>query len=181
MARKWAMASGATFTIKPINEFVRRYLPLGLFAAGKVIVDPFAGDNANKFGTITNDLNPGKPTDFHEDAIVFLKHQPDNSADFVLYDPPYSFRQASELYQGYGKELHSQSPTRLDYWAQCKNEIARIIKPGGIVLSFGWNSNGMGKNRGFEILEVLLVAHGGSRNDTVCVAEKFLKKLCKNT
>jgi hypothetical protein len=57
-----------------------------------------------------------------------------------------------------------------------KNEIARIVKPGGTVLSFGWNSNGVGKNRGFEIIEILLVAHGGQHNDTICIAEKKLIK-----
>jgi hypothetical protein len=32
----------------------------------------------------------------------------------------------------------------------------------------------MGKNRGFEIQEILLVAHGGNHNDTICVVEKKL-------
>lgn len=41
-----------------------------------------------------------------------------------------------------------------------------------IVLSFGWNTVGMGKNRGFEIIEIMLVCHGGAHNDTICLAEK---------
>jgi hypothetical protein len=30
----------------------------------------------------------------------------------------------------------------------------------------------MGRARGFEILELMLVAHGGAHNDTICVAEQ---------
>jgi hypothetical protein len=47
-----------------------------------------------------------------------------------------------------------------------------VMLPGSIVLSFGWNSNGMGKTRGYELQEILLVAHGGAHNDTICLAEK---------
>ena len=46
---------------------------------------------------------------------------------------------------------------------------------GGFCISFGWNSNGMGKNRGFEIVEILLVAHGGHHNDTIVTVEKRIK------
>ena len=43
---------------------------------------------------------------------------------------------------------------------------------GAIVLSFGWNSAGMGKWSGFEQIELLLVCHGGAHNDTICLAER---------
>jgi hypothetical protein len=55
---------------------------------------------------------------------------------------------------------------------EVRNMIDRLLKPGGIVLSFGWNSAGMGKGRGYEIIEILLVAHGGAHNDTICMAER---------
>ena len=45
------------------------------------------------------------------------------------------------------------------------------MKKGGIVLSCGWNSMGIGKTRGFEIIEILLVAHGGAKNDTIVTVE----------
>jgi len=47
-----------------------------------------------------------------------------------------------------------------------------ILADNAVVLSFGWNSAGMGEKRGFEIIEILLCAHGGGHNDTICVAEK---------
>ena len=43
------------------------------------------------------------------------------------------------------------------------------------MLSFGWNSGGIGKSLGFEIIEILLVAHGGAHNDTICTVERKLK------
>ena len=57
------------------------------------------------------------------------------------------------------------------YWSNCKKEITRIIKPNGKVISFGWNSGGMGKKNGFEIQKILLVNHGAQHNDTICTLE----------
>ena len=53
-----------------------------------------------------------------------------------------------------------------------KKEISRIVKKGGYVLTFGWNSGGIGKTKGFEIVEILIVAHGGWHNDTIVTVEK---------
>jgi hypothetical protein len=57
------------------------------------------------------------------------------------------------------------------YWSNCKKEISRIIKPGGKVISFGWNSNGIGKKYGFKIIKIVLVAHGSIHNDTIATVE----------
>lgn len=160
------MPNGRTFTIKPIRELLERYL---VEISGRVIVDPFA--NSSKYGTITNDLNPEFNTTFNLDALEFLKQLKSELADFTLYDPPYSITQASQLYKSFGKEKLEVSVSNMGYWGECKNQIARISKPGGIVISCGWNSNGIGKNRGFETLEILLVAHGGSKNDTIVTVE----------
>ena len=39
-------------------------------------------------------------------------------------------------------------------------------------MSFGWNSSGFGNTRGYVVEEILLVAHGGAHNDTICVVER---------
>ena len=39
------------------------------------------------------------------------------------------------------------------------------------VISFGWNSGGIGMKYGFEISRILMVAHGGWLNDTICTIE----------
>lgn len=46
-----------------------------------------------------------------------------------------------------------------------------ILDYGSVVISFGWSSNGMGIKRGYELVEILLCAHGGAHNDTICIAE----------
>ena len=160
------MPNSNTFSIPPIAELVNRYTAQG--GKSKVIVDPFA--NGCKIGTITNGLNPKFDTTYHLDALDFLKLLDDDSADVVLYDPPYSLRQVKECYEGVGVTVTAEH-TKSSWRAKHLDEISRILKPGGVCLCFGWNTNGVGKKRGFEMIEVLIVPHGGSKNDTLCTVE----------
>ena len=162
--RIWAMPNSKTFTIKPIKELLNRYITDDM-----IVVDPFA--NESKFGTITNDLNPKFDTNYHLDALDFLKQINDNCADIVLYDPPYSPRQIKECYDGIGITVTADD-TKASWRAKHLDEIKRVLKPNGICISFGWNTNGVGKKRGFEIIEILIVLHGGSKNDTLCTVER---------
>lgn len=160
--RKWAMPNKWTFTIKPIKELLQEEV-----TNDELWVDPFAGENSP--ASITNDLNNVRPTTYHMNALDFLKMFDDNSVDGVLYDPPYSPRQVKECYDGFGEDVRWDG--RITFWSETKNEISRIIRPGGKVICFGWNSMGCGKSRGFEMKKVLLVPHGGTRNDTICTVE----------
>jgi hypothetical protein len=90
----------------------------------------------------------------------------------VLFDPPYSPRQISEVYQSCGLKVGMEETQSARLYSACRDQIARMVPVGGHVLSFGWNSVGMGINRGFEIVEILLVCHGGAHNDTICLAER---------
>jgi len=166
--RVWNMPNKWTFKIKPIRELLKKYVN-----QEKIWLDPFAGENSP--GTITNDLNPQRDTDYHMDARDFL-HMFDNEyADGILYDPPYSVTQVKQIYDGIGKEVTFKE-TRASFWREAKDEITRVIKDDGIVISFGWNSSGVGKTNGFEIIEVLMVPHGGIHNDTIVVVEKKVSK-----
>ena len=160
----WAMPNSRTFTIKPIKEFVETEVN-----KGGVIIDPFA--NECKYGTIRNDLNPEFDTEYHLDALDFLQTIESDSADLVLYDPPYSISQASEMYKSYGREKLKINVANMKYWSSCKDEIARILKKGGRVICCGWNTNGLGRNRNFEMTAILDVVHGGSKNDTLITLE----------
>ena len=62
--------------------------------------------------------------------------------------------------------------TQSSFYGDRKNEVARIVKSGGYVISFGWNSGGIGKKNSFEIVEILLVPHGGAHNDTIVTVER---------
>jgi len=158
MPNKW------TFTIKPIRELLDRYVK-GYWC------DPFAGENSP--AQVQNDLS-GK-VEFTMDALQFLQSRQSAQFDGVLFDPPYSITQAKRCYEGRGMNRLDIKPTSMKYWAECKNQIARILKPDGIVICCGWNSMGLGINRHFEMQEILLVPHGGSKNDTIVVVEKKTK------
>lgn len=162
ISRTWQMPNSNTFQIKPINEIIKKY------SFGKII-DPFA--NSNKLATITNDIDEQYDTNYHLDATDFLKIFPNESVDTVLYDPPYSPRQVAECYKRLGRAVN-MATTQASYWSKQKAEIARIVKDGGIVITCGWNSGGIGKQYGFEIIEILLVAHGGWHNDTIVTVER---------
>ena len=164
ITKQWAMPNGKTFTIKPIQTLVEREVN-----KGGVVIDPFA--NSCKYGTIRNDLNPEFDTDYHLDALAFLEQLETESADLVLYDPPYSITQASELYKEYGKDKLEVNVANMRYWKLCKDNIARILRPGGRVICCGWNTNGLGICRGFDMTEILIVSHGGSKNDTLVTLE----------
>lgn len=165
--RIWSMPNKWTFTIKPIKELLQEEMGAGMFVEG-VWCDPFAGENSP--AQVTNDIHPERKASFHMDALAFLKLQKDESFDGVLFDPPYSNRQISEHYREVGIKA-----TALDtsgrWSASLKNEIVRITKKGGKVICFGWNSMGIGKTRGFEMQRILLVPHGGHKNDTLVTVE----------
>jgi hypothetical protein len=167
--RVWEMPNSNTFDIKCINKLIRKYLK-----PEHESVDPFA--NSNQIAKITNDLDPAYKTTYNMDALDFLKTLDDNTIDFLLYDPPYSPRQVSECYKKLGKTVNMET-TQSSFWGNLKKEIARIIKPCGYVISFGWNFNGIGKTKGFEIVEILNVAHGGQHNDTICTVERKVATL----
>ena len=163
--RVWSMPNKNTFTILPIKELLNRYV-----TNNKVWIDGFA--NQSKLATIRNDLNSEYDTEYNLDALQFFKNYSDNTIDGVLFDPPYSITQASQCYKDYGKDKLEINVSNMGYWAEIKNNILRILKPNGIAICFGWNSNGIGKERGFSLLEILLVPHGGSKNDTIVTVEK---------
>ena len=108
------------------------------------------------------------------DATDFLKMLPDQCANVVLYDPPFSPRQVMECYKKFGMSVNMET-TQASYWSKQKEQIARIIKQNGTVITCGWNSGGIGKKYGFEIVEILLVAHGGWHNDTIVTVERKVK------
>lgn len=158
------MPNKATFEIKPIREFVARYVENRI---GFISVDPFARNS--KLAVYTNDIDPNTTADCHMDAEAYLDHLPRSIAHVVIFDPPYSPRQMQE---GYRQPRNGKAQTQNGaLYSRVRKAIIPVLRPGGLVLSFGWNSIGMGKD--FDIMEILLCCHGGAHNDTVCMAERF--------
>lgn len=166
--RTWAMPNADTFSIKLIKDFVLKYLD-----QSKISIDPFA--RSSNLATYTNDLNPETSAQYHLDAEEFLKKLKSDGvkADLIIFDPPYSPRQISECYKGIGLKVGSKETQNSALYKRVRDAIVPVLADNGIVLSFGWNSNGMGRSRGFDILEIMLCAHGGGHNDTICLAEKY--------
>ena len=156
--RVWAMPRVATFTMPPIHELLGRYI-----RRHDRVVDPFARNS--RWGTCTNDLNPHTKAHNHLDAIDFLMKLPPNHFDRALFDPPYSARQVKQCYQGFGRTV-TQADTQLGVYTRIKDEFARILRPDALVICCGWNSGGMGIGRSYTLIEVMLIPHGGIRNDT---------------
>lgn len=166
-SRHFAMPNAETFSIRPIGDFVRGYL-----AKAAVSVDPFARNR--DWATFTNDINPKTSAMSHHDAETFLMvlERKGVVADLALFDPPYSPRQIAEHYRAAGLRVTAEDTQNARLYKRVRDALHPIIAPGGIVLSFGWQSTGMGKGRGYELIEVVLVTHGGGHNDTICIAER---------
>jgi hypothetical protein len=166
-SRSWAMPHRNTFSVPPMGAFVRRYLE-----GSKASVDLFARDN--RWATVTNDIDLATAADFHMDAEAFCWEmaRQGRSFDLAIFDPPYSPRQITECYNGMGRATTKEDTQSAALYKRVRDALVPILTPDATVLSFGWNSNGMGKSRGFQITEIMLVAHGAAHNDTICIAER---------
>lgn len=159
------MPSKWTFTIKPITKLLEEY------DVGVGWIDPFCGQNSP--AEFRNDLNPdNNHAQYHLEAIEFLnlKNWPISGA---LFDPPYSLTQVSRSYNDIGLKFKAkENPT--GGFPKVRARLAELLKPGQHSISFGWNTCGLGKKNGMEIIEILVVCHGGNRNDTLCTVERKL-------
>lgn len=171
-SRVWAMPNSNTFSIPPVGEFVKRYL-----SQSSSSVDPFARDC--RWATHTNDLNPKTAAEHHLQADEFLKllELRGVKCDLAILDMPYSPRQISECYKEAGLTCGMKETQNARLYGDTKNALIPILAPDAIVLSFGWNSAGMGQKHGFYQIEIMLCCHGGAHNDTICLAERRLPEL----
>lgn len=144
-----------TFSVAPIRHWVERS------CEGRVL-NLFAGQTLLKIDEVRNDLDPDMPANYHLDALVFLRTWPGEKFNTVLLDPPYAYRKSMELYKG-----NLCSPFR-----QLKDEISRVLMPGGLVITFGYHSIVMGSLRGFSLERIALFSHGGAIHDTITSVER---------
>lgn len=154
----WCMPSRWTFSMRPVSDFLDRWL-----IGATVIADPFSGKSLR--GTLRNDLGFGGIG-----AAEWAEQLDSESCDAVLFDPPYSPRQISECYKSIGRKAHTEDTQNAVLYARVRAPLLRALKPGGIAISAGWQSGGFG--RAMETLAILLVQHGGAHNDTILVAQR---------
>lgn len=156
----WAMPSRWTFTIPPIREFVAKHT-----TGRRCIVDPFAGTST--FAHHRNDLARDGV-----DAETFVRGliKEGVRADCVIFDPPYSPRQITEVYASIGRKATMEDTQSAVLYKRARTALNDVLADDGLALCFGWSSMGMGRQ--YETLEVLLCQHGGAHNDTICVAQR---------
>ena len=146
-----------TFKIKPIRDWVEENCE-------GMVLNLFAGPTKLNVSETRVDSNPEMLADYHQDALEFLRNWKSKIRfDTVLLDPPYAYRKSMEHYNG-----HIASPFK-----QLKDEIPKVLYPGGKVITFGYHSKSMGKIRGFEIEHILLISHGGAQHDTIATIERW--------
>lgn len=130
------------------------------------------GDTLNLFGGVVrltgaqhNDINDSllRDGDFNKDAFDLVQWADlENRFNTVVFDPPYTAHQAVVSY-GIKK---AQQVTH------ARDVVEHVLRPGGVVISLGYNSTGMGAGRGFSKEHLLLVNCGGSHNDIIVLVER---------
>lgn len=147
-----------TFSIRPIREWVENN------SSGKVL-NLFAGITKLNLDEVRNDLDNEALADYNIDALEFVRGWSGEQFDTIILDPPYAYRKSMEMYKG----------IRCSPFRQLKDEIPRILKPDGKIITFGYHSNVFGAGRGFEVSKICLFSHGGAIHDTIASIENFKK------
>ena len=166
--RVWAMPNKWTFKIPPIAELLARYVD-----DGKGWVDPFAGMYSP--AEFTNDIDSQRKAKSHLEATDFARGL-DGNVTGILFDPPYSLEQCKRVYENVGRKFTMRDGQICGRWTELRDILSRKLAIGGYAISFGWNSEGLGIGRGFQLEEILLVAHGSGHNDTICTVERKIQK-----
>jgi hypothetical protein len=134
----------------------RNYMP---HPRNFITIDPFSRDCM--LADLRNDIDPDTKAEYHLDAIEFLKGQPTRRFDLVIFDPPFSPTQTERNYGDHCPNIY----TIPNYVANCMKEIERVVKSGGHILKFGFNST---RHRPtFDLKRTWLISHGANHNDTI--------------
>jgi len=143
--RVWAMPKSDATRMQPVNQLLVEEM----------------GDDEGWVDTLFSSPRSG----YAPDA---LRLHPSGAMDGVVLNPPITFKQAERYIKSFGKTWDG----RTSWWKVLKDEASRVIRPGGKCISIGWDSNGLGKNRGFLMERILIVAHGGHWRDTLVLVER---------
>ena len=152
-----------------INTGLRRYT----FQAVKIkawvesrshglVLNLFAGETLLDLDEYRIDIDSTMTADEHIDALDFVKKWDGHKFNTIILDPPYAYRKAMEMYNG----NYSSKFKRI------ADAIPGILEDEGIVISFGYYSSFMSKNRGFILSELCVFAHGGAQHCTIGIVER---------
>ena len=172
--------SAEPFNNKHVKKIYEKYVASYLYQnpeSDLFIIDPFARNQ--NFATITNDLNPEFKKTYNMEANEFLElmyteYGPE-SVDIIVFDPPYSSTLAKKYYDGIGCDMKYWQTVAP--WKRAKIAAAKLIKPGGYFIHLGYHTKGLGKSRGFELVDGLILSNGGlpEQNDIILIVEQKLQ------
>lgn len=146
----YLLAPSARWTFAP--DVVREWLEARL--EGRVL-NLFAGGTRLRHDgeVVRNDLDESVPADTRVDARAIADRFPPGSFDTVVMDPPLSMHGSGDF-------------------ERVKSAVAELLRADGVAITAGRNSAGLGSTRGFETVELCLVAHPGGADDTILVVER---------
>jgi hypothetical protein len=151
------MLSRWTFGYEPARSIVEEHL------AGRVLNACAGKTHLNHDDDIVrNDLNPDREADTRHDVAEIADHFDAQSFDTVVFDPPFDEKQAETKYDG----LHA-----MDVYAALEG-FNELVRPGGKVICFGWNSWGMRSFPAFERRETTLLQRGPIHRDVIVTVDE---------
>jgi hypothetical protein len=151
------MLSRWTFEYAPARAIVREHIH------GRVLNACAGKTKLQHDGEIVrNDLNPDRDADTYHDVAEIGDHFPRASFDTVVFDPPFDEKQAETKYDG----LHA-----MDVYAALRG-FNELVRPGGTVICFGWNSWGMRSFGAFERVETTLLQRGPIHRDVIVTVDR---------
>jgi len=151
------MLSRWTFEYQPARKILREEMEGRTLnaCAGKTQLDHDAE-------IVRNDLNPDRDADTHVDVVEIADHFEAESFDTIIFDPPFDEKQAETKYDG----LHA-----MDVYAALE-QFNELVRAGGKVICFGWNSWGMRSFPAFERSRTTLLQRGPIHRDVIVTVDR---------
>lgn len=129
----------------------------------------FAGITKLNVDEVRVDIDKNALADYYMDAFEFIIHAKLVKMEFdtIILDPPYNLRKSREKYGG----------RYIGSFTKIKNALLAILSKEAIVITFGYDTVGMSKSRGFKKTGICIVCHNGDHNDTLCLVEQRILTL----
>lgn len=129
----------------------------------------FAGKNKLDIDEVRVDLSNEFKPDYNMNAQDYLQFALDNNwiYDNIVYDPPWNKRKSKEFYNG----------NYIGQFTKLKNNIAKILKLHGQIISIGYELSNFGKSRGFELSKVYVINSFGEIRPYFISVETKIKEV----
>lgn len=130
-----------------------------------IVLNLFAGKTKLDVSEVRIDIDSNMPMlSYCMDAYDYVEQSVEMKLKFdtIILDSPWNYRKAREKYGG----------RWIGKLTKVKNLLPQILKDNGRVISWGYDSVGMSKSRGFEKIALCLVCHNGDHNDSIGLVER---------